>query len=250
MPKRHSIGGRSATTSSAIFGSTSSKAAPFWRQSLFASAADSNPIEVNVPTFRPDIDEETDLIEEIARIEGYDNIPDSVLNTGPLYTPLHFRDLFFDEIRSILTASGFDEMLGHGLAESKQAELVSPGLEQLKIINPVSSDLDIMRNSLTLSALPVVSHNIAHRLVDLRLFEIGKAYFPPNKCDEWIEDDRLLLLVTGNTENNWRENIRPLDLYDIKGALEQLATNFGWPNLSLINCERARKKLDGSLFPL
>jgi len=206
----------------------------------FDVTADSNPIEVSVPTFRPDIDEETDLIEEIARIEGYDNIPDSVLNSGPLYTPLHFRDLFFDEIRRILTASGFDEMLGHGLAESKQAELVSPGLEQLKIINPVSSDLDIMRNSLTLSALPVVSHNIAHRQVDLRLFEIGKAYFPPNKSNEWIEEDRLLILVSGNTENIWRENIRPLDLYDIKGALEQLATNFGWPNLLLNNFDDNR----------
>lgn len=206
----------------------------------FTVESEGPPIEVTVPTFRPDIEKEIDLIEEVARIEGYDSIPNSDRNVGSLYTPLHQRDLIFDDIRHCLTSVGFDEMLGHGLAHSRLASLVSTGVEQLKILNPVSVDLDIMRNSLTLSALPVISHNISHRQVDLRLFEIGKAYFPPGSNGEWLEDDRLVLVVTGNTEIGWREKPRALDFFDIKGALASLSSRFGWLQFSFPEVKDSR----------
>lgn len=192
----------------------------------------SNPLNVTVPTFRPDIEQEIDLIEEIARIEGYAAIPDTEVNIGPLYTPVHFIDRFENELRSILTGSGFDEIIGHGLADSREAKILNSNLPWLRIINPVSEDLDIMRNTLMLTALTVVNHNLSHRLIDMRLFEIGRAYFPPDKDGNWLEEDRLSLTVSGSTPGNWREKPRPQDFYDLKRAIENLALHFHWPEIT------------------
>jgi len=191
-----------------------------------------NPMQVTVPTFRHDISSEVDLIEEIARIEGFDSIPDATENNGPLFTPIHSEDLFEDDLRRIVTSSGFDEMVGHGFADSRLSAELNQSLAQLRVVNPLSEDLDIMRNSLVHTGLQVVSHNLAHRNMDLRLFEIGTAYFPPDSSGEWREEDRLLLLVSGSTQSGWRENIRPLDFYDIVGALNSLGGHFQWPRIS------------------
>ena len=77
--------------------------------------------------------------------------------------------------------------------------------------------------------LTVVSHNIAHRNLDLRLFELGKVYFPPDKRGDWLEQDRISVAVTGKTEISWRDKPRSLDYYDITGAIEALRHHFGWP---------------------
>ena len=190
----------------------------------------SDPIEAIVPTFRPDIEREIDLIEEVGRIIGYDNVPSSQVNIGPLYTPVPFEDQFQWESRSILTGAGFDEILLHGLTDDKLARLVEPEITPLKVTNPTTEDLNVMRTALLESALTVVGHNAAHRNLDLRLFELGKVFFPPNEKDEWIEEARLLLLVTGSTEHTWRDRPRPLDFYDIVGAFEHLTAHFRWPS--------------------
>ncbi|MCP4684335.1 MAG: phenylalanine--tRNA ligase subunit beta, partial [bacterium] len=193
----------------------------------FAVSGD-DPIKVTVPTFRPDISREIDLIEEVARIEGYESIPDSTDNIGSLYTPDHKGDRFEDEVRTVLTGAGFDEIMGHGLSDSRLAELLNPGLPQIKIISPVSEDLDIMRNDLAQTTLTSIGHNLSHRNLDLRFFEIGKAYFPADTNGDWIEEDRLLLAVTGQTSANWREKPRALDFYDLSGALNRLTRHFHW----------------------
>lgn len=186
-------------------------------------------LKVIVPTFRPDIIGEIDLIEEIARIEGYEAIPDAIYAKGPLVTSLHPGVEFEDELRKLMTGAGYDEMLGHGLADSRHASLLNPDLPQLEILNPVSEDLNIMRNDLVQTALTVIGHNLAHRNLDLKFFEIGRAYFPPDSKGVWVEDDRLLLAVTGNTPANWRERPRAFDFFDLSGALNQISEHFGWP---------------------
>ncbi|MFH2049704.1 MAG: phenylalanine--tRNA ligase subunit beta [bacterium] len=185
-------------------------------------------LDVIAPTFRPDLEREIDLIEEVARIEGWNNIPDAITNIGSLFTPLYDEDKFVEESRKVLTSAGFDEIVCHGLVDSRFAEKINPGSELVKIINPSSSDLNVMRNNLVMSALPVISHNMSHRNMDLKLFELGKAYFPPDKNGEWVEDNRLLLVVTGNSHNNWREKPRELDFYDLTGAIDSLSKHFHW----------------------
>lgn len=199
---------------------------------------DSHPaMKVTVPTFRSDLTREIDLIEEIARIEGYDAIPDASENRGPLFAPKNRIEEFFNEIRTVLTGAGFDEILGHGLADSRLAQTLNPDLPQLQILNPVSEDLDIMRNDLVSTALTVVAHNLAHRNTDLRLFEIGKTYPPPDKSGNWREEDNLLLAVTGNTIGNWHDKPRPVGFYDLIGGLEQLARHFHWPPFAFGPCD-------------
>jgi phenylalanyl-tRNA synthetase beta chain len=193
-----------------------------------------NPIEVTVPTFRSDISTEIDLIEEVARIHGWGNIPDSVETIGPLYSPANPEDTYENEIRRILTGIGFDEVLGHGLADGRIAEQFNPGLPQVKISNPVSDDLSIMRNSLIPSALGIASHNISHRVTDLRIFELGRAYFPPTNGNDWREEERLSLLVSGNNPANWRDKARPADFYDLKAGIESLAQHYHWPQLLFV----------------
>ncbi|MBD3258913.1 hypothetical protein GF377_10800, partial [candidate division GN15 bacterium] len=191
-----------------------------------------DPITATAPTFRHDIEREIDLIEEVTRMVGFDAIEDAIENVGPLYSPDNPLDQFENQVRRVCTAAGFDEIMGHGLADSKQASLLNPDLPQVKIVNPVSEDLDIMRNDLLLTSLAAVSHNLAHRNLDLRLFEIGRAYFPPTKEQDWHEDNRLALLVSGNTAASWRDKPRPLDLHDLTGVIDRLATHFAWPKLT------------------
>lgn len=183
-------------------------------------------LNVVVPTFRPDLEREIDLIEEVARMEGWGNIPDAITNIGPLFTPLFDDDKFAEESRIVLTSAGFDEMVCHGLVDSKFAEKVNPGSNLVKLINTSSSELNAMRSNLVMSALPVINHNMSHRNMDLRMFELGKAYFPPDKNGEWIEDNRILLVVTGNSHINWREKPRALDFYDLTGAINSLSKHF------------------------
>ncbi len=187
-----------------------------------------SPLRVKVPTFRPDIEREVDLIEEVGRIQGYDSVVDSTENIGRLYTPIHHYDRFRSEARSLLTGSGFDEMISHGLADSRLARLLNPELPSLRIVNPVSEDLDIMRNTLVQTMLTAMSHNISHRNLDLCLFEIGKAYFPPDSEGEWSEKLRLSIGVTGETPHTWRDRPRAYDFYDIAGPISLLADHFGW----------------------
>jgi phenylalanyl-tRNA synthetase beta chain len=197
------------------------------------------PMAVTVPTYRPDIAREIDLIEEISRIEGYDNIPDATENIGPLLTRRDPFDRLLDEMRQLLTGCGFDEIVGHGLENSRLAAAVHPDVGRLHIINPVSVELDIVRNSLMVTALNAIAHNVAHRNLDLRLFELGKAYFPPDDKGNWVEEDRLMLAVSGCTPAGWREEPRPLDFYDLTGACLRLADHFGWPEFAFESAEAA-----------
>ena len=193
-----------------------------------------DPLEVVVPTFRPDIEREVDLIEEVVRIEGYDNIPDAITNIGPLYTPQSFEDRFRIELRQLMVSSGFDELVNHGLVDGRLATILDPDLPQVKIVNPVSEDLNIMRNELVQSTLNVIRHNVAHRCLDLRLFEIGKIYLPGTNETDWIEQNRLAVAVSGHTEHSWRQQPRPLDFYDITGPLGNLASHFGWDEFEYV----------------
>ncbi len=200
--------------------------------SLEFTVTGSDLLEVRIPTFRPDTETETDLIEEIARIHGWGNIPDAVENKGPLFTPINKDNAYEWEVRRVLTAAGFDEIMGHGLSDSKLSQSLNPNVPQVRITNPVSDDLDIMRNSLLPSALQVISHNHSFRIMDLNLFELGNIYCPPGDGRDWQEPPRLSLVVTGNSAANWRDKPRAMDFYDLKAAIDTLARHFHWPELS------------------
>lgn len=201
---------------------------------LELSVEGDDPITVTVPTFRPDLEREICLIEEVVRIEGFDSITDAVANVGPLFTRTLPDDVFVDDTRAVLTACGFDEMLDHGLSHSKLATLFNPDMPQVRILNPVSEELNIMRNSLVPTTLMAVAHNLSHRVLDLCLFELGKAFFSGKTDKDWREEDRLVLAVTGNSPHGWRQTSRPYDFHDLTGALERLAEHMRWPSFNFV----------------
>jgi phenylalanyl-tRNA synthetase beta chain len=129
-------------------------------------------------------------------------------------------------VRSVLTGAGFDEMIWHGLVDEKLAKLTHPEYDMIHITNPSSGDLNVMRTSTIQSALMVIGHNVSHRNINLSLFEQGTAYFPPDGKQDFREEGRIMLAVTGATGSSWRETPRPFDFFDLKGAIGLLAEHF------------------------
>ncbi|SYZ73193.1 Phenylalanine--tRNA ligase beta subunit [Candidatus Zixiibacteriota bacterium] len=178
-------------------------------------------LTVAVPTFRPDITREIDLIEEIARIEGYDKIPAADRNIGPLFTSILSDDRLRQEIRNIMTAQGYDEICGSGLADPMMLEKVSPGAGQVRIINPIAEDFSVLQNTIIYSLLRAVSNNFAQRNLDIRIFEIGRIFIPQEKGAP-LEIEQLGLALSGRTDDQWYGKGREHDFYGIKGAIEAL----------------------------
>ena len=178
-----------------------------------------NKLKVAVPTFRPDIEREIDLIEEIARINGLDNIPTAGHNIGPLFTKPPEDDQFRDMIKRVFTSQGFDEIYGVGLADPKLLETVTGDTKQLKVLNPLSEDLSVMQNGLNFSLLKAVGHNLSHRSMNLRIFEVGKSFTPDKKFNEFEE---IGLAVTGRSSDSWYDKGRDFQFYHIKGAIDSL----------------------------
>ncbi len=176
-------------------------------------------MKVTVPTFRPDIEREVDLFEEIVRIEGYDSVPSSERNLGPLFTHQFGDDILRDEIRRALTTQGFDETYGSGLADPKLMSKLSDGKPLLRILNPIAEDLAVLQSSLLYSLLKSVSHNISRRNINLQLFEIGKAFYPGNPPDE---REQVGLMLSGQTDDNWYSKSVGFSYYHLKGAIDKL----------------------------
>jgi phenylalanyl-tRNA synthetase beta chain len=183
-------------------------------------------LEVTVPTFRPDITREIDLIEEIARIEGYDKIESADRNIGPLFTTLHDDDIFRQQVRIMMTGQGFDEISGTGFADPNRLSKLTNGRRAIKILNPIAEDLSVMRNTILYSLLTAVSHNISQRNIDLRLFEIGKSYIIPDDDKPLTvapdEREEVGLALSGKSSDRWYGKGREYNFYDLKGAIDSL----------------------------
>ena len=135
--------------------------------------------------------------------------------------------------------------MGHGFDDSRLASLVNPNQPLLKISNPNSVELNVMRNSLIPFALNIVKNNIAQRNLDLCLFEYGNVYFPPDANDNWCEEYSLLILATGQSRQSWRDSPRKYDYYDLAGVLENLSSRFKMPGFEFSN--RSIKCFDNQL---
>lgn len=183
-------------------------------------------ITVEVPTYRHDIREEIDLVEEIARIYGFDNIhkrEKAHFRTGNLaHAPAY---LFEKEIRKKLIAEGLQELLTCDLISHEEAELVSPDCiptrSLIKILNPHSQAQSVLRPSLLPGLLNVVKHNADHGIHSLSGFEIGRLHFKTK--DQYVEPLVASLLLTGEKiQPHWESKHNAVDFFDLKGIVENL----------------------------
>ncbi|HPI38192.1 MAG TPA: phenylalanine--tRNA ligase subunit beta [Ignavibacteriaceae bacterium] len=173
---------------------------------------------ISVPPFRPDIEREIDLIEEIARINGYDNIP-TISRIGITLQEKIDETSFTSELKEILSGLGFNEMYSTTLQGEKSANLTG---NAIKLLNPSSIEMSFLRTSLIPGGIETVKKNLNVKEKNIMLFEIGKVFQKVNEkiesFDDFIEQERLLVLLAGNAnEKKWYASERNFDFFDLKG---------------------------------
>ncbi|MBU2930157.1 phenylalanine--tRNA ligase subunit beta [Winogradskyella psychrotolerans] len=184
---------------------------------------------LTVPAYRNDVQREADIIEEILRVYGYNNIATTTKLNASISNSSRFEDYKLQNIiGNQLASQGFFEIMANSLTTPKYVEL-SDDLNadhNVKMINPLSSDLEVMRQSLLFSGLEAVAHNINRKRNDLKLFEYGKTYHQFNESRE--EFKHLSLFVTGNkTEERWNAAANPSDFFYLKGTIEVVLERLG-----------------------
>jgi phenylalanyl-tRNA synthetase beta chain len=182
-----------------------------------------------VPSFRVDMSQEADLIEEIVRVYGYDNIPPSEKMNATYPQSYDRLSTFDDQLRQMMIGFGFREILTNPLLPLDE---VKEFIEQpIRTLNPVSEEMDALRPSLLPSFLKVVAHNLNRGNKDMRLFEIGHT-FEPDENGTYIkgygEHNRLGILITGKRYPTlWNLPKDEADFFDLKGAVELLLKRLG-----------------------
>ncbi len=182
-------------------------------------------LKIKVPHFRRDIFHYSDLVEEIARIYGYEKIPISQKAGGNLVTALPPEERFLKKIRNILVGLGFSETVTNSFISPKDQESLEVRFHPIRVLNPISEELSVLRRSLLPSLLSVIQWNQNRKESDLRIFEIGKVY-GKNPDGTMVERTNLGLVLTGNRfPQSWEAKEEKVDFFNLKGSWEALDEN-------------------------
>ena len=181
-------------------------------------------IKVNIPRYRVDVNRPADLIEEILRIYGYDNIemPKKFNSNSYDYESNKIHN-FNNNISRVLVNHGFYETISNSISSPKNNDLISES-NAVKIINPMGVELSELRNSLIPSCLEAIKFNSNRQSKILKTFEFGKIYKPIK--DDFKESKLLSISLTGNVfEDNWNVNKQPDTFFYFKGIIEMMLSN-------------------------
>ncbi len=177
-------------------------------------------IRVAVPYHKPDISLPADLVEEILRIDGLDNIeiPDAITIT-PSVEENYAKEDYREKAANYLVGQGFHEMMTNSITNA--AYFTEEELQNMvKMQNSLSAELNILRNSLFETALEVVAHNLNHKNNSLRLFEFGNAYHTSGP-GKYLQEEKLCIVITGNKNpDSWKQKSSSSDFYTLKGIVE------------------------------
>jgi phenylalanyl-tRNA synthetase beta chain len=193
-------------------------------------------VELLVPNYRTDVDREIDVIEELLRIYGFNLVPfPEKLNTSLVLTQKPDLERLGTTISDVLTGFGFSEMMNNSLTSPVYAEKFGKEAfsseSNVTMLNPLSQDLAVMRQSLVFQALETVAHNQNRQQPDVRLFEFGKTY--QLKGGEYLENKRLLLAISGRkTAESWSAGSEKVSLFTLKGIVSSLLQRLGLDNLA------------------
>jgi phenylalanyl-tRNA synthetase beta chain len=187
------------------------------------TAGENGSLDVLVPSFRPDLEREIDLVEEVGRIHGYDRVPVSEQLCGPLPGTAGGD---YDEqrrLRQALTGLGLDEAITSSIVADTWAE--SAGPVACRLANPPADGVSCMRTSLVPGLLDVARRNLRQRAPGVALFEVGRVFLPDTAGTGGAhhEPRQVAGVLTGLTSPSpWRSEQRPGDFLDLKGIVEQL----------------------------
>lgn len=189
---------------------------------------------LEVPSYRVDVTREVDVIEEILRIYGYNNIEIPAQIRASLNNAAKpDKDAVQNTLADLLTANGFNEILANSLTKSAYADDLETAV---KILNPLSSDLDVMRQTLLYSGLEVINYNQNRKYPNLKLYEFGKIYH--QYAGKFEEKHRLSLFLTGSDQpEQWNQKEQPVTFYQLKAAVDTLLQKAGVKDFTVEEAE-------------
>ena len=196
-------------------------------------------LELLVPTYRVDVQRPCDVVEDILRVYGYNNVEfdESVRSNLSYKTTVDVKNDLQKLISEQLTACGFNEIMNNSLtAEGYYEDLTSyPKANCVKLMNPLSNDLNVMRQTLLFGGLESIAHNINRRMANLKMYEFGNVYQFDPEADasekvlaQYSEYTALGLWITGNDiEGNWAQKERKTTVFDLKATVENIFARLG-----------------------
>jgi phenylalanyl-tRNA synthetase beta chain len=192
------------------------------------SKQDPNQLKVTVPSFRVDVERPEDLMEEVARLSGYNKIPTTFPAVPADIEPPGKMLIQRNRIRSLLNGFGFTEVINYSFTHKNTCDRLKlaaedPRREQVEILNPLNEDQTVMRTSLVPGLLETMQHNLAHQVKTLKIFEVGRIFMPNNMDVLPEEIEMLAVLWTGQRcQTSWHGQDAAMDFYDLKGICEGL----------------------------
>lgn len=193
-------------------------------------------LEIVVPSRRGDITRDVDLIEEVARLYGYDNIPVTAIEGEATLGGYTGAQQLRRNIREMLSFAGWYEVMGYSFIREGEASRFpqwSPSLQEVKLAMPMSEERSVIRGSLIPGLIDIAMYNYNRKQNNLAIFEIGHVFLSeeaqPSKQPQ--EVTLLSLLLSGEREEKrWNVNPQPVDFYDLKGAVDALFMWLGMEN--------------------
>jgi phenylalanyl-tRNA synthetase beta chain len=190
-------------------------------------------LQVIVPFSRHDLEREIDLVEEVARLNGYDRIPVTMPVSRMICHLSGGRQRGVARIRDAVVARGFSEVINYSFVSPTAWDRIAleagdARRRTVKILNPLNEEQSVMRTSLVPSLLETVSRNLAYRTRDLQLFEL-RPVFLPRDGEEELPDERrrLVMALCGRrAPEGWTQGGAMVDFYDLKGVVEDLIDHF------------------------
>lgn len=176
------------------------------------------------PSWRFDMEIEEDLVEEVARVYGYNNIPDEPVQAGLVMGSHREADLSLKRVKTMLNDKGYQEVITYSFVDPKLQQMIHPGQEALILPSPISSEMSAMRLSLWTGLLGTIVYNQNRQQNRVRIFESGLRFVPDTQANLGIRQDLMLAgAITGNrVEEHWDLAKGTVDFYDMKGDLEAI----------------------------
>ncbi len=182
--------------------------------------------KLKVPSWRPDISQPIDIVEEIVRIKGYDNIKTIEPKKNRLHETLNKQQKLFHFLQRSVASKGYFETVTWSFTDSKINNFFKENLKEIKIVNPISSDLDVLRNSIFSNLTFYLKKNLDRGFKDVSLFEIGPI-FKNNQPGEQLTV--IGAIKSGKISRlNWNEKERSVDIFDVKKDLIQTLIEAGY----------------------
>jgi phenylalanyl-tRNA synthetase beta chain len=195
----------------------------------------SETLELSIPPYRVDVKREADVIEEILRIYGYNNVEiSSKVNSTLSYVARPDKEKIQNIISSLLSSNGFNEMMSNSLTKANYYSKYGFNTENtVKILNPLSQDLNAMRQSMLFACLEVVNYNANRRNSDLKLYEFGYTYsldkqVDTNSVNNYKEEKHLALVLSGyHNQESWKTERTKTDFFNLKLHVEAIIERLG-----------------------